>query len=42
MVMKKSLVLFDIAMVLVAYGKLPEQKANALIKEDLKKTLYHP
>ena len=40
--MKKILILIAAAVMLVSCGKSPEQKANALIKEHMQKTLYLP
>lgn len=40
--MKKIFLLTTVAIVLIACGKSQEQKAEALIKESLKKSLYKP
>lgn len=40
--MKKIIYLFLLATVVVACSKTPEQKAEAIIKEELKKSLYKP
>ena len=39
--MKKVLLFVAALMTLVACSKSPEEKANVLIKESMKKTLYH-
>ncbi|MBQ9311940.1 MAG: hypothetical protein IJ213_02725 [Bacteroidales bacterium] len=40
--MKKIVLLFAVVVLMTACGKSPEKKANALIKENMKKVLYHP
>ncbi|MBQ9253734.1 MAG: hypothetical protein IJ180_03045 [Bacteroidales bacterium] len=40
--MKKIVLLFAVVVIMTACGKSPEEKANALIKENMKKVLYHP